>query len=97
MESLHSFVKSSNPNIRSSSESDRTIASQLRELQDMLGVESAQMVFNPNASWTSAEDILPKWDTYHPRNTEMWFGEVGFDQPDVRTIESDPRLLERCR
>ena len=40
--------------------------------------------------------ITPEWGVYNDGNTEMLFNMTEDAQPDIRPIETDGGLLERC-
>lgn len=42
------------------------------------------------------EVITPKWEVFKRNHTEMLFNQTENSQPDIRAIETDPALLERC-
>ena len=40
--------------------------------------------------------ITPQWNTYNISDTEMLFNMTENGQPDIRPIQTDDGLLERC-
>jgi hypothetical protein len=41
--------------------------------------------------------ITPAWAPFNGSNTEMLFNRTEDGQPDVRAVQTDEELLDRCR
>ena len=94
-----SVARFSDPNIRRREQDVHDVTASAA--QDVLGVQNAQQVFNPNVTGTMTmdESILPQWETYNIHNVEMVFDKTPEpnEEPNIRPLRTDPALLRRCR